>query len=163
MLEELRNNPLKICGKDMLVKDSAKYLGDQLSVNQSQSIFSTIKSWLGVASQSIYEIRSVVDDRRADAIGRLTVAFDLWEMAVIPCLLHSSETWTNITRKSIKLLNKIQASYLRLVLAVGQGCPIITMYSETATLLMSNLDHSREVVIYVPHSKLSYWNTLIFY
>ena len=138
LLDELSLNPLQLCGHDMATKDSVKYLGDQLCVNQSESVFRTIKGRLGVASQAIYEIRSVVDDRRTDAIGRITVAFDLWEMAIVPCLLHNAETWTNITSKSLKLLDKIQAKYLRLVLAVGQGCPIVTMYTETATLLMSN-------------------------
>ena len=41
---ELEANPLILCGKNMRLLDSARYLGDELSINLSQSVFKTIKN-----------------------------------------------------------------------------------------------------------------------
>ena len=78
-----------------------------LSVNLIESVYETVKRRVGLANHSVFEIGAVVDDARAEAVGRLSVGFQTWETAVIPALLHVSETWTQISNKSIKLLEKI--------------------------------------------------------
>ena len=118
------------------VVDKEKYLGMILASNNSESIYETVKRRVGVANHSVFEIRAVVDDARAEAVGRLSVGFTIWETAVIPALLHSSEVWTNINKKTLKLLDKVQIKYLRLVTGVGTGCPKPILYYHTGTLDM---------------------------
>ena len=136
ILDELKVHPLKLNGKTMKTVDSEKYLGQILSANIPDSIHETVKRRVGVANHSVFEIRAVVDDARAEAVGRLSVGFTIWETAVIPALLHSAEVWVNISEKSIKLLEKVQLKYLRLVTGVGTGCPKPILYYHTGTLSM---------------------------
>ena len=93
---------------------------------------------VAIANLSVFEIKSVVDDARAESIGRITVGFTIWETSVVPMLLANSEVFTDIKKKTIKLLEKIQLKYLRLVLGVGTSCPIPIMMYHTGTLSMSN-------------------------
>ena len=130
--------PLTLADTPMQVVESDHYLGDQLSKNLTESVHQTVKRRVGLASQSVYEIRAVVDDARAEAVGRLTVGFTIWETSVISMLLHNSEVWTEVGRKTIKLLDQLQLKYLRLVTGVGTGCPIPILLYHTGTLSMSN-------------------------
>ena len=60
----------------------------------------------------------------------------IWEMAVIPMLLNNSETWQDLSGKTLKELEKLQLTFLRCLLAIGSGCPIPFLYSKTGILLM---------------------------
>merc|ERR1711954_461463 len=104
ILSELAITPLTLADKPMQVVESDRYLGDQLSKTLTESVHQTVKKRIGLTSQSVYEIRAVVDDARAEAVGRLTVGFTIWETSVISMLLHNSEVWTEVGRKTIKLL-----------------------------------------------------------
>ena len=73
-----------------------KYLGDSYRRNLSDSAYETVKRRIGIISHSIFEIRNIVDDARADSIGRLTVGFSIWESACVTALIHNSEVWVNI-------------------------------------------------------------------
>lgn len=136
--DDLKENPLILDGKPMKHVTSEKFLGDHLSVNLSESIHITVRKRIGLATSAIYEIRTIVDDTRSDSIGGLTVGFQIWEMAVIPMLLSNAGTWIGMKKKTMKELDKIQLKFLRLCLAVGNGCPIPLLLTETGTLLMSN-------------------------
>ena len=116
----------------------AKYLGDKLSISLAESVSATVKNRVGLASVAIYETKAVVDDRRADAIASLKTVSIIWEMAVIPMLTHNAEVWFGMSKKTLKDLDKVQHKFLRVALAVGTGCPIPKLYSETGTMLMSN-------------------------
>ena len=138
LLEDLKKNPVVLNSVPMKFSTVAKYLGDELSENLSKSVSATVKKRLGLASCAIYEIRAVVDDKRADAIASLPTAFLLWEMAVVPMLTHNCEVWIDMSKKTLKELDKVQHKFLRVALAVGTGCPIPKLYTETGTMLMSN-------------------------
>ena len=99
-----------------------------------------------MANLSVFEIKAVVDDARAEAVGRLTVGFTIWETAVIPSLLHSAEVWTEMGNKSLKMLEKIQLKYLRLVTGVGTGCPKPILYYHTGTMSMKNRIWLRKIL-----------------
>ena len=60
-----------------------------------------------MAIASIYEIRSVVDNSRSNAIGGLSVGIDLWESAVLPMLLFNAETWISISKSTMEDLEAI--------------------------------------------------------
>ena len=138
ILKKLKQQPLKLNGKMMKIVDSEKYLGEILSTNLTQSVHETVTRRVGLANHSVFEIRAVVDDAKAEAVGRLSVGFNILETAVIPAFLHSSEVWVKMKMKTIKLMEKIQLKYLRLVTGVGTGCPKPILYYHTGTLIMFN-------------------------
>ena len=138
ILKKLETNPIVIDDHEMKYSESGKYLGDKLGPNLSSSVSETVKMRVGLASCAIYEIRAVVDDRRAETLASLPTAFMIWEMAVIPMLLNNAEVWVGMNKRTLKELDKLQLKFLRLILAVGTGCPIPMLYAETGTMLMSN-------------------------
>ena len=135
---ELDNNPLTLCGRRMKQVFVDKYLGDQLSVSLSESVKATVNKRTGVATHSIYEIRSVIDDCRAKVVGGMTAAFDMWEMSVLPMLLYNCETWVNIPESTMNQLIKTQNQFYRVALGVGIGCPIPCLYWQTGGMMMPN-------------------------
>ena len=107
LIKELKANPLKLGDNEMKLVEGDKYLGDQLNINVTESINATVRRRKGLAAHSAFEARAVIDDARAEVVGGLTVAFSIWEMAVIPSLLHNAETWGDISKKAIKQLDKL--------------------------------------------------------
>ena len=86
----------------------SKLLGDWISdQGLAQSSALTIRKRKGMATASIYEIRSVVEDCRSNIVGGLSTGIDLWESAVRPMLLLNAETWVSISTTSIKTLRNI--------------------------------------------------------
>ena len=78
----------------------------------------------------------MVDDCRSQVVGGLTAGLQIWESAVIPMLLNNSDTWQDISSKTLKKLENLQLSFVRCLLGVGTGCPTPYLYSETGILLM---------------------------
>ena len=68
-------NPIMLDNTPMKEVTSAKYLGDQVTTKLSLSISATVKKRAGVATATIYEIRAVIDDNRADSLVALPKAF----------------------------------------------------------------------------------------
>ena len=68
----------------------------------------------------------------------MTLAFDLFEGAVVPMLLYNSECFVKMNSRTLKMLERLQLKYLRLVFAVGTGCPIVMLLTQTASLFFSN-------------------------
>ena len=138
LLEDLKKDPLLINGQIMKQSPCSKYLGSYLSVNLSESVSNTVKKRIGLANRLTYEIRSIIDDKRAESIGAITTAFLIWESAVISMLLHNSEVFIGMSSKTLKELDKCQLRFLRVTLAVGTGCPIPQLYAQTGTMMMAN-------------------------
>ena len=78
----------------------------------------------------------MTSDCRAHVTGGLVSGLDMWEVAIIPALLYNAETWQDMHQKTVDELERIQLQFLRATLAVGTGCPIPLLYSETGTILM---------------------------
>ena len=91
---------------------------------------------MGLANKIIFEICTVIQDKRADCIGGLSVAFELFESTLIPMLLQGSDCWFRIKNKTMKMLEKIQLKFARVALTCSQGCPVPKLYSETGLILM---------------------------
>ena len=83
--------------------------------------------------QSIFEIRAIIEDSRASEIGGMNLAFEIWEAAVIPMLFYNSGSWTNISGKTMKVLNNIFNSFYRVIFRIGAGCPIPNFYWQCGT------------------------------
>ena len=69
-------------------------------------------------------------------MGGLVAGINMWEQSVLPMILYNSETWQEMSKKDIDTLEKLQLRFLRTLLAVGTGCPIPLLYSESGMLLM---------------------------
>ena len=137
IINEIASQPLMLYDQNMMYEHSAKYLGDWLSQNGlADSVALTVEKRKGLVCKSIYDIRSVIDDCRSHTVGGLSAGLDIWEIAVIPMLLHNAETWQSVSPKTIETLEKMQVKFLRCLLGVGTGCPIPLLYSETGVLLM---------------------------
>ena len=98
-----------------------------------------VNSRIGLAKRSIYEIRTVVEDIRADHIGAVQVGLELWQSSVLSSLLYSSEVWSEVPPKSLKQLEETNSLFLANLLGVSKrGCPEVNLYIETSSLLIPN-------------------------
>ena len=98
-MKHIADNPIKLCNQP-----KSKYLGDVISESGlSESVQCTVNKRIGTVSRAIYEIRSVLNNCRAHLVGGLVSGFEMWEIAVIPMLLYNSETWMEISKKTIDI------------------------------------------------------------
>ena len=59
-----------------------------------------------------------------------------WEACIIPSLLHSCSTWTQISRATENRLNNLQRWFVRLILQVPQSTPAPALTWETGLIDM---------------------------
>ena len=78
MQKELDANPLKLCSVDMKQVKVLKYLGDFLTSDLAESVHETVLKRVNIATLSIYEIRGVIEDRRARCIGGDNVGLNIF-------------------------------------------------------------------------------------
>ena len=90
MENKLRTTPLTLNGQNMKKVKVLKYLGDSISHSSDESVHQTIVQRIGLIKHSIQELRAIVEDRRAQCLGGLNVAFTVWELSIVPTLLHNS-------------------------------------------------------------------------
>ena len=137
--QKLDQSPLVLCGSLMKSSLHERYLGCQLTGTVAGSVAATVAGRLGLASRAVYEIRTVVEDRRSDILGGVSVALKLWEQSVVPMLLYGSCVWFNIPKNTMKNLTDLNNQFLKSTMGVGKyGCPIPSLYLQTATLTMPN-------------------------
>ena len=113
--QEIAKKPLRLGVEAMKEVTEMKFLGDYLSSSLGDSVHKTIIKRMGIAKQSAYEIRTIVEDRRADRIGSMNLAFEIWNASVCSMLFYNAETWTNINKKSIKILNSVFLHFFCLI------------------------------------------------
>ena len=104
IMKEVEKSPLKPYGKNMQDMKALKYLGDYLVSSLEESVHETVRRRVAVARQTIHEIRHVVEDTRAEKLGAVALAFDIFSQAIVPMVTHNAETWVNMTRKTERML-----------------------------------------------------------
>ena len=118
---------------------SNRYLGCLLSPTVAESVTDTINCRIGLAKRAVYEIRTIVEDHRADQIGAIQVGLDLWRGSVLTSLLFASETWTDIPPKMMRKLTEVNSLFLANLFGVSKrGCPEVSLYVESSSFLISN-------------------------
>ena len=100
-----------------------KYLGENFSYSCEDSVHQTILQRIGLIKHFINELRSIVEDRRAKCLGGINVAFTIWEQAIVPSLIHNSETWGFIPKKSMKLLTNVFNSFYEALFRIDTVTP----------------------------------------
>ena len=146
----LKENPVLLYGKPMNIKMQEKYLGEQICSTTEESIIATIKKRKGLAILAINDIASVVSDARANLVGGIQAALMIWEQAVLPFLLNSSDTWIGISKSALNLFSDIHNLFLRRVLKVGKSCQKALMYFDLGQLLM-NHRISKNKMLFLKH------------
>ena len=63
-------------------------------------------------------------------------AWELWERALLPSLLSGAGTWLGKIDEAVKLCNKIQNFYWRIICKVPESCPKLGILSETFSIDM---------------------------
>ena len=134
LMKQLSRNPLTLCGENMKEVKVTKYLGDFLAPTLEASVHQTVLKRIGLANHSIYEIRTIIEDSRASTIGGINVGYSIWEQAVVQSLLYNSETWFNIPKKTMKLLNNLFNKFHQTMMRIGTGCLIVNYYWQTGSL-----------------------------
>ena len=126
-----------------------KYLGDYISSNGlGDSVMVTIKNRYKKVTTALMEIRAVMEDCRALVTGGIVTGIEIWETAVIPYLLNSSETWNDLPPKALEMLDDLQNQHLVNLLATPRTCPTPSLMWETGTISMGNKIIKKKLLFY---------------
>ena len=124
-------------------------MGDQIhQLGNSESVLATIKARAGQVSAAIVEIRSIIEDCRANTVGGIIAGLDIWEASVIPFLLNNSGVWGEIPKKALDKLEDLQVKFLRCLLATPRSTPTPALLWETGSLTMLDRINTRKLMFY---------------
>ena len=70
---------------------------------------------------------------------------EIFELTLIPYNLYNCETWDNIPKEGMILLNKIQLTFLRILLKTPITTPLQSLLWETGTMTMESKIHQRKL------------------
>ena len=144
-----KDNPLKLCGKEMKCVPMEKYLGDYLSSGGlADSVNATMLKRKGKVVSSILDTKAVVEDCRSNIVGGITAGLEIWELAIIPYMLNNSDTWVEISKSTIETLNNLQYMFYIYLLATPRTCPIPALLWETGGVLMEHRIAQKKLMFY---------------
>ena len=137
MREEIKVKPLRCGSFETQEKEADKWLGFWLHTDGlSASVARTVEEREKKIKGALFEAVALVEDYRAVRISGFQTAIDLWELAILPSLLHGCEIWTDISKETEKKLEDLQVFYLSLVLQVGPGTPRVGLLAQTGLMSM---------------------------
>ena len=117
--------------------EKEKWLGQQISARGlAESVAETVAAKEGKIKEACIEVANIVNDWRTEIVGGLETAMISWEACIIPSLLHSCSTWTQISRATKNRLNNLQRWFVRLLLQVPQSTPATALTWETGLIDM---------------------------
>ena len=136
---EIEENPIMFNQFETKPKVKDKWLGEIFHEDGlSASVEATINERSGKIKASIREVVAVVEDCRMQIVGGAMAAFDLWEAAVLPALLYNSDTWVEISTKTLETLEELQHYFVRSLLKIPASTPKPSLLSETGLLSMKH-------------------------
>ena len=109
------------------------------SAGLADSAHATVLKRKGQVISSILDTKAVVEDCRATVLGGIVSGLDIWELAILPYLLNNSETWTELSRKTIEALDDLQLMFFRYLLSTPRTCPIPSLLWDIWSILVSIL------------------------
>ena len=137
--KQLEQNKLMLGNFPVRKKVSDKYLGQILHTEGARaSAEATILDRQGKLKGAMFEVKSVVEDFKMQAIGGMMAAWELWEKAMLPSLLSGAGTWVGITEKEIEKCDKLQDMFWRVMLEVPESCPKVALRAETRMIGMKH-------------------------
>ena len=72
-------------------------------------------------------------------IGGINIAFEIFDDAVLPLILHNCETWLDMSKKTRNLLDKFHNSSFQCILQCSKGAPKADYYWQTGSIQMDNI------------------------
>ena len=97
---------------------SLKYLGEYLGSDLKESVHITVTKITGLLKHAVFELRTVMEDTRAETVGAMNVTFDIWNLAVPPFLLDGSENFTNLSKKTLKMITDSFNNFFRIIFQI---------------------------------------------
>ena len=148
MKEQFKSAPLTLSGKPMKEVDSEKYLGDYIStLGTTDTALITVKKRHNKAMNAIREIKTVIEDCRAEVVGGIITGLEIWEVAVIPYLINNCDTWAYMPKQALDILDSLQNQFLRSLLATPRGSPTPALLWETGTPTMENRVLKKKLIL----------------
>ena len=130
---------MMLYGNEIKQAESEKYLGWHISENSvSASAHETVMKRKGKVTRAIYQIKSIVEDKRCEELGAVNTGLLIWNTSVLPFLLHSCENWLLMKKETEKVLADLQADFFRALFCLPLSCPLPIMYFDTKSLLIQN-------------------------
>ena len=142
---QLTTTPLKLCSENMQETNMLKYLGDYLTFDLEDSVHQTVTNRVGVAKKAILDIRTVIEDTRANKLGALSLAYELWTQSVSPMLYTNSESWISVSKKTLKILDGLFQDLSQKMWRASSGSPIPSYYWISGCLKSENIILQRKL------------------
>ena len=121
---DLKKTPLTLYGNPMLQKEKEKYLGDILhGKGLAASVKATVEGRAASLTSGAVEVRAIIEDCRSTSLGGLGVGLDIFELAYLPALLNNAQSWMEIDQETLKKLDDLQYSFLRILLSTPSSTP----------------------------------------
>ena len=118
-------------------KEFDRYLGQILHTDGVRaSVEATIAEREGKMKGAIFEVKSIIEDFKMQALGGMMAAWELWEKAMVPSLLSGAGTWVGATGNEYDRCDKLQEMFWRVMLEVPESCPRIALRAETRMIGM---------------------------
>ena len=114
----------------------------------SDSVFRTVQQRKGLSKRLISEIKVTIEDIRINTVGGLIAGLDIWNMAVVPFLFNNCDTWMEIPKKALNVLNSIQNSFFVSLFEIAKSCPIPIFYWDTGVLSVENFIILKKLLLY---------------
>ena len=128
------------------MKVSHDFLGDVLDEGGiEKSTEATVKSRYGRTIATILEISAFLHDFRIDSLGGVKSGLMIYEMAILPSLLHNSSTWFNINNKTIKSLENLQTKMFSVLFASPDSAPRPLLCFDLGSLSILERIHEKKL------------------
>ena len=102
------------------------------------SVDATIADREGRVKGAIFEVQSIIEEFKMQAIGGMMAAWELWEPALLPSLLSGAGTWVGCTAKEEERCDKLQYLFWRVMFRVPESCPRIALRAATRMIDMKH-------------------------
>ena len=136
----MNNEPLKIVSKE-------SYLGEEIGINNAESVTLTIDKRIGLAKKTIVEIKNIFKDSQCKVAGGIKRGIILWEGCVIPFLLNNCSCWPDIKKSDLKRLVRLQNLFLNTLLNT-QKCPIPIMLMDLGIMQIPLRIQKEKLILY---------------
>ena len=156
MRAEIASKSIILADTKISASETEKYLGDYF---HKQSVIETVKRRYRKAIEAIGDIKSIIEDIRAEKIGAIMTGLEIFNLSVIPYILYNSETWDQIPKEAMKLLEKVQMTFLRTLLKTPISTPKASLLWETGCLSINAMIVIRKLNFYF-HIKTLHKDTL---
>ena len=141
-----KEQSLSIGNETVVAKEKDDYLGDCLhEAGLSKSVKITVDKRYGRVFSAMLEISAILEDYRIDSIGGLSAGLEIYELALLPSLLHNAETWTKIDAETEDKLEKLQNSMFRSLFGVPRSTPKPILRSDLGQLSVREKIHVKKL------------------